>query len=91
MGVKSRFYKALALAVALGLGTFSYTAQAAPAGGSSTVQGLYDALLGTMKSGRTLGGSGRFAKLAPVIRTSFDVDLSGFTGIYWDRSRIRRN
>jgi phospholipid transport system substrate-binding protein len=73
MGVKSRFYKALALAVALGLSPFSYTAQAAPAGGSGTVQGLYDALLGTMKSGRTLGGSGRFAKLAPVIRSSFDV------------------
>ena len=27
----------------------------------------------TMKSGETLGGSGRFAKLAPVIRSSFDV------------------
>src|SRR6516162_11029602 len=26
-----------------------------------------------MKNGRTLGGSGRFAKLAPVIRSSFDV------------------
>jgi len=26
-----------------------------------------------MKSGRTLGGSGRFAQLAPVIRSSFDV------------------
>src|SRR5262249_51846888 len=72
-GTKSRLCKALTLAVALGLSTFSYTAQAAPAGGSGTVQGLYDALLGTMKSGRTLGGSGRFAKLAPVIRSSFDV------------------
>jgi phospholipid transport system substrate-binding protein len=70
---KSRLCKALAFAVALGLGTFSYTAQAAPAGGSGTVQGLYDALLSTMKNGGTLGGSGRFAKLAPVIRSSFDV------------------
>jgi phospholipid transport system substrate-binding protein len=26
-----------------------------------------------MKNGRTLGGSGRFAKLAPIIRGSFDV------------------
>ena len=50
--VKSRLCKALALAVALGLGTFSYTAQAALAGGSGTVQGLYDALLSTMKNGR---------------------------------------
>jgi phospholipid transport system substrate-binding protein len=70
---QSRLCKALALAVALGLGTLSYTAQAAPAGGSGTVQGLYDALISTMKSGRTLGGSGRFAQLAPVIRSSFDV------------------
>ena len=68
-----RLCKALALAVALGLGTFSYTAHAAPAGGSGTVKGLYEALLTTMKSGGTLGGSGRFAKLAPVIRSSFDV------------------
>ena len=70
---KSRLCKALALAVALGLSTFSYTTHAAPAGGSGTVQGLYDALISTMKSGRTLGGSGRFAQLAPVIRSSFDV------------------
>jgi len=68
---KSRLRQALALSVGLGLITFTYTAQAAPAGG--TVQGLYDALLSTMKSGGTLGGSGRFAKLAPVIRSSFDV------------------
>ena len=70
---KSRLCKALALAVALGLSTFSYTSEAAPAGGSGTVQGLYDTLLSTMKNGRTLGGSGRFAQLAPVIRSSFDV------------------
>jgi phospholipid transport system substrate-binding protein len=70
---KSRLCRALALAAALGLSTFSYNAQAVPIGGSGTVQGLYDALLSTMKSGGTLGGSGRFAKLAPVIRSSFDV------------------
>jgi phospholipid transport system substrate-binding protein len=70
---KSRLCKALALAVALGLSTFSYTAHATLAGGSGTVQGLYNALLTTMKNGRTLGESGRFAQLAPVIRSSFDV------------------
>ena len=88
---KSRLFKALALTTVLGLNTVALAAQAAPAGGSGTVQGLYDALLSTMKSGGTLGGSGRFAKLAPVIRSSFDVDLSCFTGIYWDRSTIRTN
>jgi phospholipid transport system substrate-binding protein len=36
-------------------------------------QGLYDALLSTMKNGRTLGQSGRFAQLEPVIRRTFDI------------------
>jgi phospholipid transport system substrate-binding protein len=46
---------------------------AAPSGGGDTVQGLYDALLSTMKSGRILGQSGRFMQLEPVIRRSFDI------------------
>ena len=70
---RSRLYKALAFAAGIALSTFSYTAYAALAGGSGTVQGLYDALLSTMKDGRTLGESGRFAQLAPVIRSSFDI------------------
>jgi phospholipid transport system substrate-binding protein len=37
------------------------------------VQGLYDALLGTMKSGKALGQSGRFTQIEPVIRRSFDI------------------
>ena len=77
MRFKSRFCKALVLTAALGLGTLSYTAQAAPTGGSGTVQGLYDALISTMKSGRTLGGSGRFAQLAPVIRSQLRRRFNG--------------
>jgi DNA-binding winged helix-turn-helix (wHTH) protein len=69
----SRLCKALAFAVGLGLSAFSYAADAAVPGGSGTVQSLYDALLDTMKNGRALGESGRFAHLAPVIRSSFDV------------------
>jgi DNA-binding winged helix-turn-helix (wHTH) protein len=42
---KSRLCKALAVAVGLGLSAFSYTSHAAPAGGSGTVKGLYEALL----------------------------------------------
>ena len=37
------------------------------------MQGLYDVLLSTMKSGRTLGQSGRFTQLEPVIRRTFDI------------------
>jgi phospholipid transport system substrate-binding protein len=65
--------KALALVAALGLAVLSYPAHAAPASGGETVQGLYDALLNTMKNGRTLGQSGRFTQLEPVIRRTFDI------------------
>ena len=65
--------RALALVAGLGLGMLSYPVHAAPASGGDTVRGLYDALLNTMKNGRTLGQSGRFAKLDPVIRRSFDI------------------
>jgi phospholipid transport system substrate-binding protein len=43
------------------------------ASGSDTVQSFYNSLLTTMKSGRTLGESGRFVQLQPVVRTTFDV------------------
>jgi phospholipid transport system substrate-binding protein len=72
---KSRLCKGLAFAVGLVLSTLSHPVHAAPASGSDIVQSLYDALLSTMKNGRTLGQSGRFAQLAPVIRQTFDVGL----------------
>jgi phospholipid transport system substrate-binding protein len=71
---KTRVLKAAALGAGLGLGLFAYPVHAAPASGGDTVQGLYDALLSTMKNGRILGQSGRFTQLAPVIRRSFDID-----------------
>ncbi|HEX4615291.1 MAG TPA: ABC transporter substrate-binding protein [Stellaceae bacterium] len=66
-------WKALALAAGIGLAMLSYPVHAAPASGGDTVQGLYDALLGTMKNGRILGQSGRFTQLEPVIRRTFDI------------------
>jgi phospholipid transport system substrate-binding protein len=71
--VTARLCKALAFAAVLAVGTASYTAHAALAGGSGTVQNLYNTLLSTMKNGGTLGESGRFTQVAPVIRSSFDV------------------
>jgi hypothetical protein len=65
--------KAVAFAAGLGLSMLSYPVHAAPSSSGDTVQGLYDALLGTMKNGRTLGQSGRFTQLEPVIRRSFDI------------------
>ena len=70
---KTPTWKAAALAAGLGLGMLSCPVHAAPASGGDTVQGLYDALLNTMKNGRTLGRSGRFTQLAPVIHRSFDI------------------
>jgi phospholipid transport system substrate-binding protein len=70
---KTPLWKAVALAAGLGLGMLSYPVQSAPLSGGATVQGLYDALLNTMKNGRSLGQSGRFVRLAPVIRSTFDI------------------
>ena len=70
---KTPMWKAGTLAAVLGLAMVPYPARAAPGGGSDTVQGLYDALLSTMKNGRTLGKSGRFTQLEPVIHRSFDI------------------
>ena len=70
---KMRLCKAVAFAAGLGLSMLSYPVHAAPTSSGDTVQGLYDALLSTMKNGRTLGQSGRYTQLAPVIRRSFDI------------------
>ena len=63
----------MAFAGGLVLGLYSYPLHAAPSSGGDAVQGLYDALLSTMKSGKALGQSGRFTQLEPVIRRSFDT------------------
>src|SRR5438270_1749965 len=49
--------KALCLAAMLAASALPYAVNAAPASGGDTVQGLYDALLGTIKNGRILGQS----------------------------------
>jgi phospholipid transport system substrate-binding protein len=70
---KMPLLKAVAFAAGLHLGMLSYPVHAAPASGGDTVQALYDALLNSMRNGRTLGQSGRFTQLAPVIRRTFDI------------------
>ena len=70
---KTPLRKAVAFAAGLALSALSYPVHAAPPSSGDTVQGLYDALLSTMKNGRALGQSGRFMRLAPVIRSTFDI------------------
>ena len=69
---KTAVRKAVALSAGIGMAMLSYPVHAAPASGGDTVQSLYEALLTTMKNGRSLGQSGRFAQLEPVIRKTFD-------------------
>jgi len=73
MPSRTIIWKGAALAAGVGLAMLSYPVHAAPTSGGDTVQGLYEALLGTMKNGRTLGQSGRFTQLEPVIRRTFDI------------------
>ena len=70
---KTPVWKVMALGAGIGLAMLSYPVHAAPVSGGDTVQGLYQALLSTMKNGRTLGQSGRFTQLEPVIRRTFDI------------------
>jgi phospholipid transport system substrate-binding protein len=70
---KAAAWKAAALAAGLGIAMLAHPAHAVPMSGGDTVKGLYDALLGTMKSGRSLGQSGRFARLEPVVSRTFDI------------------
>ena len=71
--LKTPVWRAAGFAALLGLGLISNPVQSAPASGGDTVHSLYDALLSTMKNGRTLGQSGRFTQLEPVIRRTFDI------------------
>jgi len=82
---KTLDWKAAIFAAVFGLAIIPYPALAAPTSGGDTVQALYDALLTTMKNGRTLGQSGRFTQLEPVIRKTFDISSMArlSVGPYW--------
>jgi phospholipid transport system substrate-binding protein len=67
--------KAAGFAAMLALAAVAGRGSAMAAGGSDTIQSLYANLLGTMKNGSTLAESGRFARLEPVIRRSFDLAI----------------
>jgi phospholipid transport system substrate-binding protein len=64
---------AAGLAMMLALAVWPTPGSATAESAGDTVQGLYNSLLVTMRNGSTLGGSGRYAQIAPVIRRSFDL------------------
>ena len=65
--------KIVTLCLALAGGLLATGASALPASPQDSVRSFYDVLLATMKNGRTLGESGRYAALAPVVSGVFDV------------------
>jgi phospholipid transport system substrate-binding protein len=64
---------ALSLVLALAVGILVENAAALALDPQANVRGFYDTLLNTMKNGRSLGQSGRYARLAPVVDRVFDV------------------
>ena len=70
----SRRLASMGLGLLLALG-ISAEAAALPASPQDSVRSLYQTLLATMKDARTLGESGRYARLAPVVGRVFDIPL----------------
>ena len=63
----------LCIALSLAVGIFAESAAALAVNPQDNVRGFYDTLLTTMRNGPTLGQSGRYARLAPVVHRVFDV------------------
>src|SRR5208282_6752714 len=63
----------LCVALSLAVGIFTENAAALAVDPQNNVRGFYDALLTTMRNGPTLGQSGRYARLAPVVDRVFDI------------------
>src|SRR5246127_2273315 len=59
--------------LSLALSLFAASAAALAVNPQDNVRGFYDTLLSTMRYGPTLGQSGRYARLAPVVDRLFDV------------------
>jgi hypothetical protein len=72
IAAKMPLSKAGAFAAGLALSMLSYPVHAAPMSSGDTVQGLYDALLSTMKNGGTLGRSA-FHATGAGYRRGFDI------------------
>jgi phospholipid transport system substrate-binding protein len=61
------------IGAALCLSFVAFAPQARAAGGETAVRSLYDTLLANMRSGPSLGASGRYARIEPVVRRVFDI------------------
>jgi phospholipid transport system substrate-binding protein len=75
LSVRTGKIAGLGLALLLAVAISAQSDAALSVNPQESVHGFYDTLLTTMKDGRTLGQSGRYARLAPVIGRLFDVPL----------------
>ena len=75
-----------ATVLALGAALVADMAAALPPGPEDSVRSFYSVLLMTMKNGPAMGQSGRYAALAPVVNTVFDVRFMArlAVGPSWD-------
>src|SRR5262249_5551258 len=71
----------LCLALLLAVGLLPHAANAA-SDPQEVVRSFYGVLLNNMRDGRVLGQSGRYAKLAPVIESTFDILFMTRLGIW---------
>ncbi len=82
--------KLAALCLVLIGGIFAHAGAALPqslqTSPRDSIRGFYDVLLRTMKNGSTLGQSGRYAELAPVVNRVFDLPSMArlAVGAAWD-------
>jgi phospholipid transport system substrate-binding protein len=77
-------FVSLCLAALLACGLFTQKAVAA-SDQQGVVSAFYGVLLTNMKDGRMLGESGRYARVAPVVNTTFDIPYMTrlAVGPYW--------
>ena len=83
----TRVLAAAALTLFVAFTAVPVKANAANAPGADTVRSLYDALLANMRSGAALGALGRYTRIEPVVRRSFDMPLMTrlAVGPEWER------
>jgi phospholipid transport system substrate-binding protein len=89
-----RAWAAAGLMLWFGLTTASASASAPGAAGADTVRSFYDALLANMRSGSALGAHGRYTRIEPVVRRTFDVSFMTrlAVGPEWERlDEVRRH
>src|ERR1700746_1973318 len=70
---KTPVWKVMALGAGIGLAMLSYPVHAAPVSGGDTVQGLYEALLSTMKKHSKTSATGPTASNRPIVSLIFQL------------------